>query len=48
MPHNQPDIIIIDHQKTGFMIDIAVPRDENIKDKEMENVNKYHPLKIEL
>ena len=49
MPHNRPDIILIDHQeKTGFIIDIAVPRDENIKDKEMEKIDKYQPLKIEL
>ena len=32
MPHNRPDIILINHrEKTGFIIDIAVPRDENIK-----------------
>ena len=49
MPHNRPDIILINHrEKTGFIIDIAVPRDENIKDKEMDKIDKYQPLKIEL
>ena len=49
MPHNRPDIILIAHQeKTGFIKDIAIPRDENIKDKEMENIDKYQPLKIGL
>ena len=48
MPHNQPGIILLDHQeKTGFIIYIAVPRDEKIKDSDME-IDKYPPVKIEL
>ena len=35
-------------EKTGFIIDIAVPRDENIRDKELEKIDKYQPLKIKL
>ena len=49
MPHNRPDIVLIDYtEKAGFIIDIAVPRDENIRDKELEKIDKYQPLKIEL
>ena len=37
MPLNRHDIILIDHQKkTGSIIDIAVPRDENTQDKKMK------------
>ena len=49
MPHNRPDIVLIDYQQqSGFIIDISVPRDENIRDKELEKIDKYQQLKIEL
>ena len=49
MWHGCPDIILIDfHKNVGFVIDIATPRDENIKGKEMEKAEKYQTLKIEL
>ena len=35
-------------ERTGLIIDIAVPRDENIQDKELEKIDKYQSLKIEL
>ena len=35
-------------EQTGLIIDIAVPRDENIQDKKLEKIDKYQPLKIEL
>ena len=35
-------------EQTGLIIDIAVPRDENIQNKELEKINKYQSLKIEL
>ena len=35
-------------EQTGLIIDISVPRDENIQDKELEKVDKYQSLKIEL
>ena len=36
---NRPDIILLDHQKkTGFIINMTVPKDENIEDKEMEEL----------
>ena len=42
MLHNWPDIVLINYKKqNGFIIDIAVPRDENIHDiklKKIENM----------
>ena len=35
-------------EQTGRIIDIAVPRDENIQDKKLEKIDKYQLLKIEL
>ena len=35
-------------EQTGLIIDIAVPRDENIQDKELEKIDNYQPLNIEL
>ena len=35
-------------EQTGLIIDIAVPRDKNIQDKELEKIDKYQSLKIEL
>ena len=49
LKHNQPDIVLVDHRtRTCLIIDIAVPRDENIREKEQEKVDKYEPLRIEL
>ena len=46
---NRPDIVLINYkEQTGFIIDIAVPRDENIQDKKLEKIDKYQSLKIEL
>ena len=47
--HNRPDIVLINYkEQTGLIIDIAVPRDENIQDKELKKIDKYQSLKIEL
>ena len=35
-------------EQTGLIIDISVPRDENIEDKKLEKIDKYQSLKIEL
>ena len=41
--------MLIDYEKqTGLKIDITVPRDENVQDKELEKIDKYQLLKIEL
>lgn len=46
---NQPDIVIIDKdKKQATIIDIAIPNDYNIQDKEKEKVQKYQPLREEL
>ena len=46
---NQPDIVIVDKQKKeAVVIDIAVPRDSNIKNKEHEKLEKYQGLKEDL
>ena len=35
-------------EQTGLISDIAVPRDESIQDKELEKIDKYQSMKIEL
>ena len=35
-------------EQTGLIIDIAVPRNENIQDKVLEKIDKYQSLKVEL
>ena len=35
-------------EQTGLIIDIAVPRDEKIQDKELEKIDKYQSMKNEL
>ena len=46
---NQPDIVLVDKGKnSAIIIDIAVPNDFNIKDKELEKITKYQPLAEEL
>ena len=46
---NRLDIVLIKYnEQTGLVIDIAMPRDENILDKKIEKIDKYQSLKIEL
>ena len=46
---NQPDIVVVDKKtKTATIIDIAVPNDSNIANKEKEKIEKYQPLREEL
>ena len=35
-------------EQAGLIINISVPRDENIQDKKLEKIDKYQSLKIEL
>ena len=35
-------------EQSGLIIDISVPRDENIQDKKLEKIDKYQSLKIKL
>ena len=46
---NRPDIIIKDKvEKTCYLIDIAIPNDNNVGVKELEKRSKYKDLEIEL
>lgn len=46
---NRPDIIIQDRiKKKCFLIDVAVPNDNNISTKEVEKLSKYKDLEIEI
>ena len=47
--HRRPDIVVV--EKIGgkcFVIDIAVPGDHNVRQKELEKKTKYEDLKIEI
>ena len=47
--NNRLDIVLIDYKEhTGLIIDISVPRDENIQDKNLERIDKYQSIKVEL
>ena len=46
---NQPDIVLINKpERKALIIDIAVPADTNLRDKELEKITKYQPLCEEL
>ena len=45
----RPDLVLVDKKKKScVIIDIAVPGDCRIREKEMEKIEKYQNLKIEL
>ena len=45
----RPDIVIVDYnQRTGIIVDVAIPADVNIVSKEKEKIMKYQQLRIEL
>ena len=45
----RPDIVVVDKNKIRTtLIDVACTWDKNVEDKEIEKVNKYQDLKIEL
>ena len=45
----RPDIVFIDkNAKTVWVIDVAVPVDRRVKDKETEKVDKYQELCLEI
>ena len=47
--HRRPDIIVHDVEKGEcLIIDVAIPADKNIADKEVEKITKYAELKIEI
>ena len=49
IPARRPDIVVLDKEERKLtIIDVAVPSDANIKEKETEKITKYQDLKIEL
>ena len=43
---SRPDIVIVTKmEKTEIFIDVAIPKDRRIIDKEKEKIEKYHNLK---
>jgi hypothetical protein len=50
IPNNKPDIVIRDNEKgrEHMLIDVAVPGDRNVIQKEAEKILKYKDLTIEL
>ena len=49
IPARIPDLIVVDkHEKKATIIDVAVPMDRNINNKEQEKVQKYQDLKLEI
>ena len=38
----RPDIVIIDKEREVVIIDVAIPGDDRVKDKELEKVEKQH------
>jgi hypothetical protein len=48
IPNNKPDIVIHNNEKGACMlIDVTIPGDRNVIQKEAENILKYKDLKIE-
>jgi hypothetical protein len=49
IPNNKPDIVIRDNEKgTCMLIDVAIPGDRNVIQKEAEKVLKYKDLTTEI
>jgi 3-deoxy-D-manno-octulosonic acid (KDO) 8-phosphate synthase len=45
---NRPDIIIKNKDKTCLLIDVAIPSDKNVIQKEVEKKLKYKNLSIDI
>jgi hypothetical protein len=45
---NRPDIIVKNKDKTCLLIDVAIPSDKNVIQKEAEKKLKYKNLNIEI
>jgi hypothetical protein len=49
IPNNKPDILICDNEEgTRMLIDVAIPGDRNVIQKEVEKILKYKDLTIEI
>jgi hypothetical protein len=48
IPNNKPHIVICDNEKgTCMLIDVAIPGDRNVIQKEAEKILKYKDLTVE-
>ena len=47
LAHNIPDITVVE-KKRVWIIDMAIPGDGRIEEKELEKISKYQDLKIEI
>ena len=47
LAHNIPDITVVE-KKQVWIIDVAIPGDGRIEEKELEKISKYQDLKIEI
>ena len=49
LPHNTPDVVVKDTKaKLWTIIDFAVPLDHNIVTKQLDKIERYHALGVEL
>uniref|UniRef100_A0A8D8YV01 Uncharacterized protein n=1 Tax=Cacopsylla melanoneura TaxID=428564 RepID=A0A8D8YV01_9HEMI len=55
IPHNRPDIVMMDKEQSqlnnngkGFIIDVAIPLDENMQKTYTEKIRKYQDLKYKI
>ena len=46
LAHNMPDITVVEKTRV-WIIDVAIPGDGRIEEKELEKISKYQDLKIE-
>ena len=45
----RPDIVVLDkHKREVKIIDVAMPGDVRVREKELEKIDKYKPLKDEI
>ena len=47
LAHNTPDLTVIEKKKV-WLIDIAIPGDSRVEEKELEKITRYQDLKIEV
>jgi hypothetical protein len=47
LPHNIPDITVVENKQV-WLVDVAIPGDSRIQQKEVEKITKYQDLKIEV
>jgi len=42
------DLVVVNKQKRGLKIDVAIPNDTHIADKAREKIEKYQDLRLEI